>query len=169
MGAAPAESQITLRQRRLPSALTSGPETDNYYYHMLRIAESAVIATYWLVSILWNMAHHSPPEAAPPRNLFVVEAGSETNERFEDLLRRPGVRIERIVSHGHVTPLDQPYLQDWDEWVLVLEGAAELLLNGSDARTLAAGEHLLIPAGTPHLVTHTAEPTVWLAIHIGET
>jgi len=115
------------------------------------------------------MAHQSPPESAPPQNLFVVEAESAANEQFEDLLRRPGIRIERIVSHGHVTPPDQPYLQDWDEWVLVLEGAAELLLNGTDKWTLAAGDHLLIPAGTPHLVTYTAEPTVWLAIHMGES
>ncbi|WP_395397814.1 cupin domain-containing protein [Novosphingobium sp. BL-8A] len=122
-----------------------------------------------LVGILWIMAHQSPPESAPPQNLFVVEAESAENEQFEDLLCRPGIRIERIVSHGHVTPPDQPYLQDWDEWVLVLEGAAELLLNGTDKWTLAAGDHLLIPAGTPHLVTYTAEPTVWLAIHMGES
>lgn len=107
-----------------------------------------------------------------PANLLVIapshETGLEVDERFEDLLRAAGVRIERIVSHGHTTPPDQPYVQDWDEWVLVLEGAAELLLNGSETRKLATGEHLLIPAGTPHLVTYTASPTIWLAIHIGE-
>ncbi|TCM16453.1 cupin 2 domain-containing protein [Novosphingobium sp. PhB165] len=105
----------------------------------------------------------------PPSNLFVVEQGFEADERFEDLLRRPGIRIERIVSHGHVTPPEQPYQQDWDEWVLVLEGAAELMLNGLERHALAVGEHLLIPAGTPHLVTYTASPTIWLAIHIGES
>lgn len=110
--------------------------------------------------------------STPPANLLDIvprhEQSHEADERFEDLLRAPGVRIERIVSHGHTTPPDQPYVQDWDEWVLVLEGAAELLLNGTETRALAAGEHLLIPAGTPHLVTYTASPTIWLAIHIGE-
>lgn len=115
------------------------------------------------------MENASGPEAPPPRNLFVVTPGQEADERFEELLSQPGVRIERIVSHGHVTPADQPYLQDWDEWVLVLEGAAELMLNGGETHSLRAGEHLLIPAGTPHLVTYTAAPTVWLAVHIGET
>lgn len=104
-----------------------------------------------------------------PCNLLIVEPGQEAAERFEDVLRRPGVRIERIVSHGHATPPDRPYLQDWDEWVLVLDGAAELLLNGTERHELSAGDHLLIPAGTPHLVTYTAAPTIWLAIHIGES
>ncbi len=111
----------------------------------------------------------STPGSPRPGNLFRVEAaGREAEELFEDLLRRPGVRIERIVSHGHTTPPDRPYVQGWDEWVLVLEGAARLLLNGSRTHALTAEEHLLIPAGTPHLVTYTADPTIWLAIHIGE-
>ncbi|MFC0685042.1 cupin domain-containing protein [Novosphingobium clariflavum] len=112
------------------------------------------------------MASNLAPDA--PRNLLAVAPGDEAQERFEDLLRAPGVRIERIVSHGQTTPPDQPYVQDWDEWVLVLEGAAELLLDGTDRRTLAAGEHLMIPAGMPHRVTQTASPTIWLAVHIGE-
>jgi len=105
----------------------------------------------------------------PPGNLLLGEPGHDAAERFEDLLRRPGVRIERIVSHGHTTPPDQPYVQAWDEWVLVLEGAAELLLNETNKHILGAGQHLLIPAGTPHLVTFTASPTIWLAVHIGES
>lgn len=103
-----------------------------------------------------------------PDNLLKIADGQDAHELFEDVLRRPGVRIERIVSRGHVTPVDQPYMQDWDEWVMILEGSAELFLEGTGLRTLAAGEHVLIPAGTPHRVTYTADPTIWLAIHIGE-
>lgn len=87
---------------------------------------------------------------------------------FDDLLRRPGLRIERIVSRGHTTPPDEPYVQNWDEWVLILEGSAELFLEGIGQRHLATGEHLLIPAGTSHRVTYTADPTIWLAIHMDE-
>jgi cupin 2 domain-containing protein len=92
----------------------------------------------------------------------------QKDELFEELLRRPGVRVERIVSRRHVTPSDKPYVQSWDEWVIVLEGSARLSLQGIGSRSLYAGQHLLIPAGVPHLVTYTADPTVWLAIHFGD-
>jgi len=102
-------------------------------------------------------------------NLLQIEmADTAGPERFEDILHRPGVRIERIVSCGHVTPPETPYVQGWDEWVLILTGAARLLLDGRGEVALNAGDHLLIPAGTPHRVTHTADPTIWLAVHLGE-
>lgn len=108
-----------------------------------------------------------------PSNLLDLGAANNSTgsaeELFEDLLARPGLRIERIVSRGHTTPSDQPYVQSWDEWVLVLQGKARLQMTGRDETLLAAGEHLLIPAGTPHWVSYTEDPTIWLAIHIGET
>ena len=90
-------------------------------------------------------------------------------EAFTTILERPGLRIERIVSHGHATPVDQPFEQAGDEWVLLVQGAARLWLEGQSEITLAPGDHLLIPAGLRHRVTWTApdEPTVWLAVHIG--
>jgi cupin 2 domain-containing protein len=89
-------------------------------------------------------------------------------ETFTELLRRPGVRIERIVSTGQVTPPDRPYDQPHDEWVLLLTGAARLWLEGASERILAPGDHLLIPAHVRHRVTWTAidRPTVWLAVHL---
>ena len=89
-------------------------------------------------------------------------------EEFTTLLDRPGVRIERIVSHGHVTPADAPYEQSQEEWVMLVTGAARLWLDGSGEVTLSPGDHLLIQAGQRHRVTWTApdKPTVWLAVHI---
>ena len=101
-------------------------------------------------------------------NLLRVEDDQRMDEVFENLLCRPGARIERIVSRGHTTPPDTPYVQDWDEWVLILAGSARLWLEGLGERTLTAGDHLLIPARVPHRVTYTADPTIWLAVHIGE-
>lgn len=103
-----------------------------------------------------------------PANLLQIAATNGPDEVFEDLLARPGARIERIVSHGHTTPADQPYVQGWDEWVLILQGSARLLLEGREEQRLHTGHHLLIPAGTPHWVTYTEDPTIWLAIHLGE-
>jgi cupin 2 domain-containing protein len=89
------------------------------------------------------------------------------SEAFTDLLSRPGVRIERIVSNGQATPADTPYDQDHDEWVLLLRGSASLWLDGEGERDLRPGDHVLIPARRRHRVTRTAEnePTVWLAVH----
>ena len=96
----------------------------------------------------------------------IHQAGQD--ESFTPILERRGLRIERIVSYGHITPVDQPYEQAEDEWVMVVEGAARLWLEGTGEVELARGDHLLIPAGVRHRVTWTTPsgPTVWLAVHI---
>jgi cupin 2 domain-containing protein len=100
-------------------------------------------------------------------NLFDDLPASDGAERFDELLTRPGAVIERIVSTGQATPEDQPYDQAWDEWVLLLAGAARLWLDGAGEVGLAPGDHLLIPAHCRHHVvwTQADPPTVWLAVH----
>lgn len=104
----------------------------------------------------------------PPHNLFQPLPDARESECFDDLLRRPGCRVARIVSHGQASPPGFWYEQDWDEWVLLLSGHAVLQLDGEAApRPLAVGDYLLIPAGLRHRVEATAtdQPSVWLAIH----
>jgi cupin 2 domain-containing protein len=100
-------------------------------------------------------------------NLLADLPGRDAEEAFESILARPGLRIERIVSHGHATSADQPCDQDEDEWVLLLAGAARLWLDGEGEVALAPGDHLLIPAHRRHRVTWTLPdgPTIWLAVH----
>ena len=88
-------------------------------------------------------------------------------EVFTELLRRANTRIERIVSYGQSTPVDAPFDQDHDEWVLLLRGSASLWIAEDGERDLCPGDYLLIPARRLHRVLRTAtnEPTVWLAIH----
>jgi cupin 2 domain-containing protein len=95
-----------------------------------------------------------------------LPAGAEAAERFEDLLLRPGMRIERIVSTGQSTPPGEWMDQAWDEWVLLVSGRAGLTLEGEAALTLQPGDHLLIPAHRRHRVEWTETPTVWLAVHL---
>lgn len=99
-------------------------------------------------------------------NLLRPLPDASGGEVFEDLLTRPGCRIERIVSLGQVTPPDRPYVQPHDEWVLVLAGRAVVEVEGA-ATVLSPGDPLLIPAGAAHRVTFTDPdtPTVWLAVH----
>ncbi|MET0238458.1 MAG: cupin domain-containing protein [Sphingobium sp.] len=101
-------------------------------------------------------------------NLLTDLPDASAEEVFTQLLTRPGVRIERIVSQGQVTPEDEPYDQPHDEWVLLLAGAARLWLEGEGERALTPGDALLIPAHVRHRVTWTsADPaTVWLAVHL---
>lgn len=108
-------------------------------------------------------------EPSGPADLLADLPDASIAEQVTQLLLRPGCRLERIVSQGQVTPADRPYLQAHDEWVLVLTGAARVLMGGVET-PLRPGSYLLIPAGVEHRVTFTDPdaPTVWLAMHIGE-
>ncbi|MTW23061.1 cupin domain-containing protein [Allochromatium palmeri] len=99
------------------------------------------------------------------RNLFADLPTLTSGECFEELAVCRGVRIERILSS------DQPesvlYDQAQDEWVCLLQGEARLWIAGDDVE-LRAGDHVLIPAHTPHRVLNTSRepPCLWLAVHI---
>ncbi len=114
------------------------------------------------------MTQHKAPDS---RNLFADLPEQNTAEAFADLLRAPGVRIERIVSTGQSTPPGDWLVQDWTEWVVLLSGESGLRFDGeSSARVLKPGDWVTIPPGVKHRVEWTSaiEPTVWLAVHIGE-
>ncbi|MEJ2116810.1 MAG: cupin domain-containing protein [Alphaproteobacteria bacterium] len=103
-------------------------------------------------------------------NLFenIPTSGDLVNEDIGLILARPGVKIERIVSHGQASPPDFWYDQAWHEWVIVLSGCARLKFEGeAEARLLSAGDYVFIPARQRHRVDWTSEddPTVWLAVH----
>lgn len=103
-------------------------------------------------------------------NLFDDLSAKLPAERIDVLLSAPGIRVERIVSTGHVTPPGEWYDQDTDEWVVVLRGRARLRIESeSDARDLYPGDHVLLRAHVRHRVewTDDAGPTVWLALHYG--
>ncbi len=105
-----------------------------------------------------------------PSNLFhpLPEPRGDGEEDFQELLARSGVRMERIVSRGQVSPEGFWYDQPLDEWVLVLRGESILRLEDpAETRTLQPGDHLMIPAGRRHRVEFTADPTVWLVLWLG--
>jgi cupin 2 domain-containing protein len=108
-------------------------------------------------------------------NLFAALSGASrdevpapSEEMVNALVDAPGLRIERIVSTGQVTPAGQWYDGARDEWVALLAGAARLRFEDEPReRTLAPGDWLRIPAHARHRVewTDPARPTVWLAVH----
>lgn len=101
-----------------------------------------------------------------PGNLFADAAPPVTGERFEDLARVRNVQIERIVSSDAVEPT--PYVQEQDEWVVLLSGEAALDVAG-ERLELRAGDHVFLPARTPHTVLRTTRGAVWLAVHVRPT
>lgn len=84
-------------------------------------------------------------------------------EDFSELLKCGNVTIERIVSSDR--PDDKIYCQNQDEWVILLEGKAQLKIN-DNIIDLQAGDYLFIPSQTPHQVVKTSVNCVWLAVHI---
>lgn len=89
-------------------------------------------------------------------------------ERFDALVEAEGLRLERIVSRGHATPDGEWYDQEQDEWVVVLDGRAQLRFEDPDETTvLNPGDHVVIPAHRRHRVewTDPDRSTLWLALH----
>jgi len=102
-------------------------------------------------------------------NLFAdVSAANAGEETFSEIFARPGLKIERIISHGQASPPEFWYDLAWNEWVSVLKGSATLQFEDEPAtQALGPGDYVLIPAGKRHRVewTDPQQPTVWLAIH----
>jgi cupin 2 domain-containing protein len=104
------------------------------------------------------------------KNLLDDLPGTADQEQFVDLLKRPALRIERIVSTWQSSPPGFWYDQAHGEWVALLAGEARLRFEDeAAARTLRAGDFVDIAAHRRHRVdwTHPAQPTVWLAVHYG--
>ena len=99
-------------------------------------------------------------------NIFDGISQHLSSEVIETLVNAPGVRIERIVSHGQNSPDAFWYDQEQDEWVILLQGAARVQFE-VETIDLKPGDYISIPAHKRHRVEWTTPdaPTVWLAVH----
>lgn len=105
------------------------------------------------------------------KSVFTSIPANLPQELFDDLVTSKNVRIERIVSRGHVTEEGEWYDQDEHEWVMVVKGMGRILFE-ADMREveLKEGDHINIPAHQRHRVSWT-EPdteTIWLAVFYRE-
>jgi cupin 2 domain-containing protein len=91
-------------------------------------------------------------------------------ELVQTLIRAADVRIERIISFGHVSPAGFWYDQPQHEWVIVMRGAARLQFEDSMVE-MKPGDFINIPAFKKHRVDWTtpSEPTVWLGVRYGDS
>lgn len=105
-------------------------------------------------------------------NIFELPAGlPQYEEHLDALLQdlKQGVRIERIVSTGQASPPGFWYDQVENEWVVVLQGQAELAWDNGHVVTLKKGDWVFIPAHNRHRVNWTSAepPCIWLAVYYG--
>ncbi|NOU35889.1 MAG: cupin domain-containing protein [Kiritimatiellaceae bacterium] len=99
------------------------------------------------------------------QNLFDPIPEQSQKELFTKLLSTDNIRIERIVSFGQGSSAGFWYEQAENEWVLLLEGSAQIRFDDGLV-DLAPGDYLNIQAGERHRVEKTAADgqTVWLAV-----
>jgi cupin 2 domain-containing protein len=99
-------------------------------------------------------------------NLLHDLPDARTGEVVERLAGGSVARIERIVSHGQVSPDGFWYDQDETEFVMVLAGAARLRFADGEGSKLGPGDWVDIAARRRHRVewTDPDQPTVWLAV-----
>jgi cupin 2 domain-containing protein len=111
------------------------------------------------------------PQKMPAPNLYRPLPDATAGEVVTTLLSQPSVRLERIVSHGQASPPGFWYDQPEGEWVIVLQGAARLELEGEGEVALHPGDHLYLPPHRRHRVTWTTPdiPTIWLALYLPAT
>lgn len=101
-------------------------------------------------------------------NIYKYLPDSLQNELFQLLANSEQVKIERIVSNGHASSIDDWYDQDKNEWVILLSGSAGLQIEGEkDIIHLLPGDYILLPAHLKHRVEYTDSNcvSIWLAIH----
>jgi cupin 2 domain-containing protein len=101
------------------------------------------------------------------QNIFANIPEALDKELFDTLAVGRDLRIERIVSRGQSSPLQEWYDEDSDEWVVLLQGAAVIAYQDGSEVTLSEGDYLHFPARCRHRVQWTDPDgaTVWLAIH----
>ena len=87
----------------------------------------------------------------------------KNGEDFTTLLEHKNIKINRIVSSADLDPVE--YVQDEDEWIVLLEGEAIVLIENKE-KILRKGDTLFIPAKIPHKVFKTSDGTLWLTVHI---
>jgi cupin 2 domain-containing protein len=101
-------------------------------------------------------------------NLLSPLPEARAAEVVDRLLARPGVMIERIVSHGQASPAGFWYDEPRGEFVVLLAGAARLrFADEAVPLALAPGDSVDIAPHRRHRVewTEPAAPTVWLAVY----
>jgi len=94
-------------------------------------------------------------------NIYDVAKPENDCETFLTLHQTTSLKIEAIRSR--LTRPGMHYNQEEDEWVMLIDGTAQLEING-ELRHLQKGDFLFIPHHTPHRVLSTSNDALWIGI-----
>lgn len=88
------------------------------------------------------------------------------DEFIEEILNEGAFSVERIISTGQSSPEDFWYDQLRNEFVLLIQGYAEIEYYDGSIVKLHPGDYLIIPKHKKHRVnaTDSKAKTVWLTI-----
>ena len=101
------------------------------------------------------------------KDWFLIPALWDKAEEYTEIIwQSEHLRLERIISCGHISPPDFWYEQEEDEWVMVISGEGAITWDNGEISHLKAGESLLIPRKKKHRVSYTSinPPCIWLAL-----
>ena len=101
------------------------------------------------------------------KNIFQNLPSDLPDEVFEIIQETSNLRIERIISRGHVSQGGYWYDQDWHEWVILLAGYAKIEFEDPrETVELTPGDYVQIPMHCRHRVieTSTEKEAIWLAV-----
>jgi len=96
-------------------------------------------------------------------NIYEMPGLPISDELISVLEQNESVRIERIISTGQQSGW---YDQEESEYVILLEGRAQLAFEDDKTITLEKGDTLLIPPHQKHRVAYTSAnpPCIWLCV-----
>ncbi len=117
---------------------------------------------------LGNILNLSSQDLSTSRN--------ENIELFQSMFKTENSHIERIISTGQFTPSEEWYDQERDEFVVLMQGEAtlliEIIISGNEQKEfkeikLKKGDYINIPKHVRHQVKETSkdEACIWLAFH----
>ncbi len=102
------------------------------------------------------------------KNIFGDIPTKLPDELFEEILTGKTFKMERIVSRGHASPDGFWCDQEENEWVILLQGSANLRFAGTEELIiLRPGDYVQIPQHDRHRIewTDPDQETIWLAVY----
>ena len=101
------------------------------------------------------------------KNILLDIPNKINEEIFQELAKTKNCKIQRIISRNHKTPKNKWYDQTENEFIIILQGNAEILFKTEKSVIMKEGDYLNIPSHVKHRVEKTSdkEETMWLAIH----